>query len=63
MLGTAIFGDNALGRLLEGLLVFSVLTSAAASTQTTVLPSARSALAMGSYRRSRANSRASTPAS
>ena len=49
VLGTAIFGDNALGRLLEGLLVFSVLTSAAASTQTTVLPSARSALAMGSY--------------
>jgi Amino acid permease len=49
VLGTAIFGDNALGRLLEGLLVFSVLTSAAASTQTTVLPTARSALSMGSH--------------
>lgn len=49
-LGTAIFGDNGLGRLLEGLIVFSVLTSAAASTQTTILPTARTMLAMGSYR-------------
>jgi amino acid transporter len=49
-LGTAIFGDNLLGEFLEILLVFSILTSAAASTQTTVLPTARTMFAMGSYR-------------
>jgi amino acid transporter len=49
-MGTAIFGDNALGHLLETLLLFSVLTSAAASTQTTILPMARSSLSMGAYR-------------
>ncbi len=45
-LGTAIFGDNELGRALEAVLVLSVLTSAAASTQTTVLPMARVSLSM-----------------
>jgi amino acid transporter len=49
-LGTAIFGDNGLGQFLATLLVFSILTSAAASTQTTVLPTARTMFAMGSHR-------------
>lgn len=48
--GPAVFGDSAVGRFLVGLLVVSVLTSSAASTQTTILPTARAALAMGAYR-------------
>jgi len=45
-LGPAVFGGSTLGGLLAGLLVLSVLTSAAASTLTTILPTARGALAM-----------------
>ncbi|MFN8076979.1 MAG: APC family permease [Kineosporiaceae bacterium] len=49
-IGPSVFGDSVLGHLMEGLLVISVLTSAAASTQTTILPTARTALSMGAYR-------------
>lgn len=49
VLGPAIFGDNALGAALQVLLVISILTSAAASTQTTILPTARSALSMATH--------------
>lgn len=49
-LGTTVFGDSAFGHLMEVLLVLSVLTSASASTQTTILPTARTALSMGAYR-------------
>jgi amino acid transporter len=48
-LGTTVFGDGLLGRVLEALLLVSVLTSAAASTQTTILPTARGTLAMAAH--------------
>ncbi|GAB3349378.1 APC family permease [Modestobacter lapidis] len=49
-LGATVFGDDVLGRVFEALLVLSVLTSAAACTQTTILPTARGTLSMGAYR-------------
>jgi amino acid transporter len=49
-LGSAVFGGGVVGRAFEILLLLSVLTSASASTQTTILPTARTALAMGAYR-------------
>ncbi|HEX6887398.1 MAG TPA: APC family permease [Candidatus Nanopelagicales bacterium] len=49
-LGPTVFGDTPVGRALEVLLILSVLSSAAASTQTTILPTARTTLAMGAYR-------------
>lgn len=49
-MGAAVFGSDVVGRIFESLLLVSVLTSAAASTQTTILPTARAALAMGVYR-------------
>jgi amino acid transporter len=48
-LGATVFGNGAFGTLMEILLVISVLTSASASTQTTILPTARTALSMGAY--------------
>jgi amino acid transporter len=48
-LGAAVFGDDAVGRGFEALLVISVLTSAAACTQTTILPTARGTLAMAAH--------------
>ena len=49
-LGATVFGDTFFGRAMEVLLIISVLTSASASTQTTILPTARTALSMGAYR-------------
>jgi amino acid transporter len=49
-LGATVFGDSAFGKLMEVLLIISVLTSASASTQTTILPTARTTLSMGAYR-------------
>ena len=49
-LGPTVFGDSGIGQLLEILLILSVLSSAAASTQTTILPTARTTLAMGAYK-------------
>lgn len=49
-LGPDVFGDSPLGAFMVTLLIVSVLTSAAASTQTTILPTARAALSMGAYR-------------
>lgn len=46
----AVFGESALGTSFVILLIISVLTSAAASTQTTILPTARAALSMAAYR-------------
>ena len=43
----AIIAKEVLGSPLDKLLVIAVLTSAAASTQTTILPTARTALSMG----------------
>jgi amino acid transporter len=49
-LGSTVFGHSLFGRTMEILLIVSVLTSASASTQTTILPTARTALSMGAYR-------------
>jgi amino acid transporter len=49
-LGPSVFGSSPIGKALEILLILSVLSSASASTQTTILPTARTALAMGAYR-------------
>lgn len=50
VLGTQIFGGSGLGWFLAKLLVFMVLTSSAASTQTTILPTARTSLSMAVYK-------------
>lgn len=49
-LGTQVFGSSGFGHVMEILLNISILTSASASTQTTILPTARTALSMGAYR-------------
>jgi amino acid transporter len=49
-IGPAVFGDDLGGRVFQALLIISVLTSASASTQTTILPTARATLSMGAYR-------------
>jgi amino acid transporter len=49
-IGPAVFGDDLGGRIFQALLIISVLTSASASTQTTILPTARATLSMGAYR-------------
>lgn len=46
----AVVGNAVLGTTLGKLLILAVLTSAAASTQTTILPTARAALSMGVHR-------------
>ena len=48
-LGSAVFGNSAFGKVMVTLLIISVLTSAAASTQTTILPTARTSLSMAAY--------------
>jgi amino acid transporter len=47
--GSAIFGSSGLGTVLSRLLFLMVLSSAAASTQTTILPTARTTLSMAAY--------------
>jgi amino acid transporter len=47
--GGAIFGTSGLGAVLSRLLFLMVLSSAAASTQTTILPTARTTLSMAAY--------------
>jgi amino acid transporter len=49
-LGSEVFGSSGLGLFLAKLLILMVLTSAAASTQTTILPTARTTLSMATYR-------------
>ena len=49
-IGPDLFGDSALGKAGLILLAASILTSASASTQTTILPTARTALSMGVFR-------------
>jgi amino acid transporter len=46
----AVVGDGVLGGWGGKLLILAVLTSSAASTQTTILPTARTTLAMAAYR-------------
>jgi amino acid transporter len=50
VLGNSIFGHAGLGSALTKLLVIMVLTSATASTLTTILPTARTTLSMAAYR-------------
>lgn len=46
----SVLGREVLGTPWDKLLIISVLTSAAASTQTTILPTARTALSMGAHK-------------
>ncbi len=50
VLGHSVFGGSGFGSFLTHLLILMVLSSAAASTQTTILPTARTTLAMGVYK-------------
>ena len=47
VLGTSVFGTSGVGTFLTKLLLLMVLSSAAASTQTTILPTARTTLVDG----------------
>jgi amino acid transporter len=50
VLGGAVFGGSGIGVFLTRLLILMVLSSAAASTQTTILPTARTTLSMATYK-------------
>ncbi len=50
VLGSSIFGTSGLGSFLSHLLLLMVLSSAAASTQTTILPTARTTLSMAVFK-------------
>jgi amino acid transporter len=50
VLGGSVFGTSGFGWFLGKLLVLMVLSSAAASTLTTILPTARTSLSMAAYR-------------
>lgn len=50
VLGTAVFGSAWTGTVFTKLLLLMVLSSAAASTQTTILPTARTTLSMAVYK-------------
>src|SRR5580658_6086491 len=50
VLGSSIFGTSGFGSFLSHLLILMVLSSAAASTQTTILPTARTTLSMATYK-------------
>ncbi|WP_406831198.1 APC family permease [Pedococcus sp. KACC 23699] len=49
-IGPSLYGSSVLGHVGMALLSLSILSSAAASTQTTILPTARTALSMAAYR-------------
>jgi len=48
-IGPTLYGNSFLGKIGLDLLAISILTSASASTQTTILPTARTALSMAVY--------------
>jgi amino acid transporter len=50
VMGGSIFGSSGFGSVLSHLLILMVLSSAAASTQTTILPTARTTLSMAVYK-------------
>jgi amino acid transporter len=50
VLGGSIFGHSMLGTVLSKLLILMVLSSAAATTQTTILPNARTTLSMAFHK-------------
>jgi amino acid transporter len=49
-IGPVLFGTSVIGKILIALLTISILTSASASTQTTILPTARTSLSMAVYK-------------
>ncbi len=49
-IGPTLYGTSTIGHIGLALLAISILTSASASTQTTILPTARTALSMAAYR-------------
>jgi amino acid transporter len=49
-IGPTLFGTSFLGKAAMALLSFSILTSASASTQTTIMPTARTSLSMAVYK-------------
>ncbi len=49
VVGSAAFGSSTFGTVMGKLLILLVLTSAAACTQTTILPTARTTLSMAAY--------------
>jgi amino acid transporter len=49
-IGPTLYGNGTLGKLGLDLLAISILTSASASTQTTILPTARTTLSMAVYK-------------
>ncbi|MDX6355197.1 MAG: hypothetical protein QOF98_2100, partial [Streptomyces sp.] len=49
-LGSEVFGSGGFGSFATKLLILMVLTSAAASTQTTILPTARTTLSMAAFK-------------
>jgi amino acid transporter len=50
ILGTGVFGSHGIGWFLAKLLILAILSSAAASTQTTILPTARTTLSMAVWK-------------
>ena len=50
VLGGSVFGTGSLGTMLSQLLIFMVLSSSAATTQTTILPNARTTLSMAFHK-------------
>ena len=50
VLGGSVFGTSGIGWFMTKLLLLMVLSSAAASTQTTILPTARTTLSMATYK-------------
>jgi len=50
VLGKSIFGDSGFGTFMVKLLLLMVLSSAAASTQATILPTARTTLSMAAFK-------------
>lgn len=50
VVGDAVFGNSSVGTVMGKLLILLVLTSAAASTQTTILPTARTTLSMAAFK-------------
>jgi amino acid transporter len=49
-IGPVLFGNGVFGHVFVALLTVSILTSASASTQTTILPTARTALSMAAFK-------------
>jgi amino acid transporter len=50
VLGSSVFGSSGIGWFMTKLLLLMVLSSAAASTQTTILPTARTTLSMATFK-------------